>query len=158
MKEIQKLLPVIVLFSFIAVLHPQEKSICGDSETSLQQRGAMAYHGKRMQPKFSDFYIVEISAQALKSGFFSITIVFNAPLDPRTITQSSVTVNGESLPAKSRIAYNREGTAMRIKIPQNKKQLYSVSLAGLCSFNGTMLKDQYCADITDGYQMYFERN
>jgi len=153
----QKLKILICIFSagiFLSMpLFSNDNSECYNYES--KQKGFMSYHGKRMKPELSDFCVVKIKAEKIKSNRFAITFVFNVPIDPRTVQNKFIKINGKPLSEKTKIIYNKEGTALRLMFPKLNTDFYSIDIGNILSFNGAMLKTQHFENINDGYNVYF---
>ena len=106
------------------------------------------FHGKR-HGVYEEFSVLRVYMETLSSGKRSVTVVFSSPIDPRSVTDGKIKVNGRKISEKEKIKYNRAGNTMRIvflPVSTDKKK-YSLELSEISSFDGKMMKNCVYEDI-----------
>jgi hypothetical protein len=123
------------------------------------------YHGMRMTPKHSDFYVVKIVAEKTEAGNLLVDVYFNSAVDPRTVSLAAILVNGQPVPYGTSELFNKAGTELRLEFSKErcgillnsadaKIRLEFISAA---SFNGSPLLLNLFDGITDSYVQVFKK-
>ena len=121
------------------------------------RRDAVPYHGMRQPPHPVGFEVEGIFARKLTledKEVFEMMIRFSAPVDPRSLDERSVYLNGEPAGKEARFEYNRTGTAIRVSIENPEDETFSLEFFGLVAFNGEPLVKKSFDGIKDGYFFY----
>ena len=85
---------------------------------------------------------------------FEMMIHFSAPVDPRSLDERCVYLNGKPADKGTQFEYNRTGTAIRVSIENPEDETFSLEFFGLEAFNGEPLVERSFEGIKDGYFFY----
>lgn len=121
------------------------------------RRDAVPYHGTRQSPHPEGFKVEGIFARKLTledKEIFEMMIHFSAPVDPRSLDERRVYLNGKPAGEGTHFEYNRTGTAIRVSIENPEDEAFSLELLGLEAFNGEPLVESFFDGIKDGYFFY----
>ena len=84
-------------------------------------------------------------------------IHFSAPVDPRSLDERRVFLNGKPAGKGTHFEYNKAGTAIRVSIENPEDEAFSLEFFGLEAFNGEPLVESFFDGIKDGYFFYGNR-
>jgi hypothetical protein len=142
-------------------------TVSGSSEQKVTQtsRKTVPYHGMRMVPKKSDFYVRKLEAEKIIDGGLAVDIYFNAAVDPRTVALPYLLLNDLPFPDGTTCMFNKAGTEIRLIIPASyyppsfsqEKNTMKIQLCAATSFNGTFLVQNEFDGITAGYIHVFSK-
>lgn len=131
-----------------------DKEIPRDAE---RRRPVFPYHGMRLPPRFERFSVEGIFARKIEFDFdksvLEIMVHFSVPVDPRTLNERNVLLNGIPAGRKARFEYNRTGNIVRVTIAEPDDE-YSLEFLELTAFNGEPLEHQVFTGIKDGFFFY----
>lgn len=128
-------------------------------------RKTVPYHGMRMAPKKSDFYVRKLEAEKTVVGGIAIDIYFNAAVDPRTVALPHLLLNDLPFPDGTTCMFNKAGTEIRLMLPASyypssfsqEKNTMKIQLCAATSFNGTFLVQNEFDGIIAGYIHVFPK-
>ncbi len=96
------------------------------------------YRGSRVSP--SEECVVENISCGQKDGSPFIEILFSAPVNPSTLKNSSVLINGKEL-ENARFIFNREGSLCRVMLNNVNLKNAIVTVRNVKSFDGKAVKE-----------------
>lgn len=125
-----------------------EKNQMRGQAFNQNKKDFIPFHGKRHGFN-ADFSVLRVYMENLNSGKKAVTVVFSSPIDPRSVTEEKIKVNGRKISEREIIKFNRAGNAMRIVfLPDSAdRKKYSLELSDISSFDGKMLESCICEDI-----------
>lgn len=99
-----------------------------------------SHRGTRIQNQnegAGGFCLLEIRTKKVGQGMY-VDFVFTRELDPRRVSASQFTVDGEKIPSDTKFKFNKGGTIARIFV--DRTELKSLQVEGVVSFFGAKLK------------------
>lgn len=121
------------------------------AQNNQRARESSPYRGKRMMKEHMLFFVTAIESEREKNNLAELEIKFNIPVDPRTLQKRHIRINGSSLPSEAIVAFNKEGTKIKILLPieiivsRRSEPFFHIELPDAKSFNNMPL-----------YQMRFD--
>ncbi|MCR4578949.1 MAG: hypothetical protein K5681_01235 [Treponema sp.] len=101
-------------------------------------RDVMYYRGSRVIVQNNCFVVENVKAKRQDSGFVVLEITFNQNINPRSLNDSSILVNGQEVSPEIKFSFNRKGDTIKLELPCDKDVL-KVKIQNLRSFGGTIL-------------------
>lgn len=94
--------------------------------------------GQRASSESQGFTLVSVNAVSNGSGL-QIDLTFSVPVNPESLNSSTVSINSRAISADTKITYNREGTKVRLEIPNVSSSNPELTLNGVKSNEGDRL-------------------
>ncbi len=86
-------------------------------------------------PLPKNFKLIGIRTSPLENGKLTVDLIFNAGIDPRTMNNSCVLINGKPLQQNTKFFFNKRGNIIRFEL-NNVKDSFSILIQHINSFNG----------------------
>ena len=94
-----------------------------------------SYRGQRKPVQSDDLYM-EAFSSLYDGDILTIDISFNQGIDPRSIKNENIVINGKAVEGPVKLTFNKEGTVVRMVIGGTVSIPYSFSISGIRSYNG----------------------
>lgn len=106
------------------------------------------YRGNRTLIPNDAFLLEEIRTERVDSLNVTLEISFNQSINPRSLSCSSIKINGETLSDKTAFAFNKKGDTVKLTIPVQKNN-FTLEITDVQSFDGTVLAPIEIRGVSD---------
>ena len=120
---------------------PPEKIFdAGKNEPSRENTPEILYYrGSRILYENDAFLLQDVKTKRVNSDEMNLELTFNQSINPLSFSTDSILLDGESIPAKTKFAFNKKGDTIRIAVPARSEN-FNLTITALKSFDGTPLE------------------
>ena len=120
----------------------REQDNSGDSDSRMPEyepHEIMNYRGSRMLADSGAFTVQTIKTERKSSSSLSFEVTFNQSVNPRSVTSSSILINGKEAPKKTKFHFNKKGDTVRVELPLSEDD-FVVTIQNIVSYDGTPIE------------------
>jgi hypothetical protein len=118
----------------------------GEGGSGGHKQDFTSYRGQR-KPLESDDLYMETFMSEYDGETLTIDISFNQGIDPRSIKDENIAINGKAVTGPVKLSFNKEGTVVRLVIGGTVSIPYSFSIRGIRSYNGKEMEEDGLEDV-----------
>ena len=97
------------------------------------------YRGTRILYEDNVFLLQDVKTERVNSDEMNLELTFNQSINPLSFSTDSILLDGESIFAKTKFAFNKKGDTIRIAVPARSEN-FNLTITALKSFDGTPLE------------------
>ncbi len=131
-----------LLFSFLIILFLARPAFSHDAmshENDKHPRSFLNYRGQRLSPNMNhgpkNFKLVGIRTSSPDGGKLTVDLIFSSGIDPRTMDNTCILINGKPLSPMTMFFFNKRGNIIRFELTDFREP-FSIQIQNITSFNG----------------------
>ena len=106
------------------------------------------YRGNRTLVEQGAFSVQGIKTERATKNEVNVEILFSQSINPRSLSQDSILVDGAAISKKTNFSFNKKGDTIKIKIPM-KNKTFSLTVQNVESFDGTVIEPIIIKNLSD---------
>ena len=98
----------------------------------------MYYRGTRTVQQTIPLNISQVKASRSTEESLDLEIIFNQSINPRSVKNTCITINGEELPENTKFAFNKKGDTIKVSVTVQNNS-FELGLQKIRAFDGRLI-------------------